>query len=226
MADKSEILTKLSKSVTDMSVNLAEEAANEAVAAGLDPLDCITHGLSVGMAKMSDLFDDGEVFVPELLTASDAFDAAVKILTAGMTEEEKNATSQGKVVIATVAGDIHDIGKNIVKTLFEANNFTVFDLGRDVAVDAIVDKVKEVDADLVLGSALMTTTMPSQRDIINGLVEAGLRDDVIVMFGGAPVTQKWCDEIGADGYSDSAAECVAVAKSLLAKKREKEGVPA
>ena len=220
MADKSEILSKLSECVTEMDTDLAEEAANEAVAAGLDPLDCITNGLSVGMAEMSDLFDEGEAFVPELLSASDAFDAAVHILTASKSEEERNAASEGTVVIGTVAGDIHDIGKNIVRTLLEANNFTVYDLGRDVAAEDVVKKAMEVEADLVMGSALMTTTMPAQKDIVKGLEEAGIRDQVIVMFGGAPVTKQWCDEVGADGYSDSAAECVAVAKELLAKKRQ------
>lgn len=215
MADENEIFAKLSESITEMDTDLAEEAANAAVAAGLDPLECINKGLSVGMAEMSDQFDEGEAFVPELLSASDAFDAAVKILTANLSDEEKEAASSGTVVINTVEGDIHDIGKNIVKTMFEANNFTVYDLGRDVPVESVVEKAKEVGADLILGSALMTTTMPAQRDIVNLLVEEGIRDQFIVMFGGAPVTQKWCDEIGADGYSDSAAEAVAVAKQLL-----------
>lgn len=219
MADENEIFSKLSESITEMDTDLAEEAANAAVAAGLDPLECINKGLSVGMAEMSDQFDEGEAFVPELLSASDAFDAAVKILTANLSEEEKEAASSGTVVINTVEGDIHDIGKNIVKTMFEANNFTVYDLGRDVPVESVVEKAKEVDADLILGSALMTTTMPAQRDIVNLLVEEGIRDQFIVMFGGAPVTQKWCDEIGADGYSDSAAEAVAVAKQLLEARR-------
>lgn len=213
-----EIYGKLSESVTEMDEDLAAEAAHEALDAGLDPLECINYGLSAGMAKMSDLFDEGEAFVPELLSASDAFDAAVKILTSGLTDEERAAASSGTVVICTVEGDIHDIGKNIVKTMFEANNFKVFDLGRDVPVDSVVAKAKEVDADIIMGSALMTTTMPSQRSIIELLKEDGIRDDYIVMFGGAPVNQRWCDEIGADGYSDSAAEAVAVAKELLAKK--------
>ena len=119
----------------------------------------------------------------------------------------------------TGEGDIHDIGKNIVKTMFEANNFKVYDLGRDVATDTVVQKAKEYDVDVICGSALMTTTMASQRDIINRLKEEGIRDRYIVMFGGAPVSEKWCEEIGADGYSDTAAEAVEVARKLLAAKR-------
>ncbi|MDO4553565.1 MAG: corrinoid protein [Lachnospiraceae bacterium] len=216
---KEEIMSKLEEAVTEMDEDIAEEAANAALEAGLDPLECISEGLSAGMQKMSDLFDEGEAFVPELLMASEAFEKAVEILTSGMTEEEKNSTSNGTVVIHTVQGDIHDIGKNIVKTMFSANNFTVHDLGRDVPVETVVETAKEVNADIILGSALMTTTMPAQRDIITLLNEDGVRDDYIVMFGGAPVSKEWCDTIGADGYSDTATEAVEIAKKLLSEKR-------
>ncbi|HCE77502.1 MAG TPA: dimethylamine corrinoid protein 3 [Lachnospiraceae bacterium] len=217
--DKQEINEKLKQSIVDMDPDLAEEAANDAVTAGLDPLECISGGLSDGMAVMSDMFDDGEAFVPDLMMASEAFETAVGILTANLSEAERSQSSNGKVLIMTVEGDIHDIGKNIVKTMFEANNFKVYDLGRDVATDTVVQKAKEYDVDVICGSALMTTTMASQRDIINRLKEEGIRDRYIVMFGGAPVSEKWCEEIGADGYSDTAAEAVEVARKLLAAKR-------
>lgn len=216
---KEEILEKLKEAITEMDEDLAKETATAAVEAGLDPLECISDGLSKGMQVMSDLFDEGEAFVPELLIASEAFDSAVKILTSSLTEEEKNSASNGKVLIHTVQGDIHDIGKNIVRTMFSANNFEVFDLGRDVSVETVVEKAKEYDVDVIVGSALMTTTMPAQRDIINLLIEEGIRDKYIVMYGGAPVSKEWCDNIGADGYSDTATEAVDVAKELLAKKR-------
>jgi trimethylamine corrinoid protein len=216
---RDEIFTKLKESITEMDSDLAAEAAEAALSAGLDPLECIGEGLSSGMQVMSDLFDEGEAFVPELLMASEAFDAAVKVLTRNMSEEEKNSSLSGVVVIHTVQGDIHDIGKNIVKTMFEANNFKVYDLGRDVPVAKVVDTAKEVGADLILGSALMTTTMPAQRDIINLLKERGVRNDYIAMFGGAPVSKEWCDQIGADGYTETATEAVVLAKELLAKKR-------
>ena len=216
---KEEILEKLKNAITEMDAELAVEAANEAISAGLEPVECIGSGLSVGMQVMSDLFDEGEAFVPELMLASEAFEAAVKVLTQNMSAEEKENNTSGTVVIHTVAGDIHDIGKNIVKTMFVANNFTVYDLGRDVPVETVVAKAKEVNADFILGSALMTTTMPAQRDIINLLKEEGIRDKFIVMYGGAPVSQLWCDEIGADGYSDTATEAVVKAKELLKTKR-------
>ena len=216
---KEEIYAKLKESIVEMDTDLAEEAAKEALEAGLDPLECISGGLSDGMAVMSDMFDEGEAFVPDLMMASEAFETAVEILTGSMSAEEKSKASSGKVLIHTVQGDIHDIGKNIVKTMFAANNFEVIDLGRDVPVPTVVEKAEEYGVDIICGSALMTTTMAAQRDIINLLEEDGLRSKYIVMFGGAPVSSKWCSEIGADGYSDTAAEAVSVAKELLAKKR-------
>ena len=216
---KEEIFEKLKNSIVEMDEDMATEVANAALEAGLDPLECISGGLSAGMQVMSDLFDEGEAFVPELLMASEAFDAAVTILTRGMSDEQKNSSSAGKVVIHTVQGDIHDIGKNIVKTMLSANNFEVVDMGRDVPVEDVVAKAKEIGADLIVGSALMTTTMPAQRDIINLLKEDGVRDDYICMFGGAPVSESWCEQIGADGYSETATDAVTVAKELIAKKK-------
>ncbi|MGN1014977.1 MAG: B12-binding domain-containing protein [Butyricicoccus sp.] len=216
---KEEIYEKLKQSITEMDEDLAEEAANEALAAGLDPLECISDGLSAGMQIMSDLFDEGEAFVPELLMASEAFEAAVAILTGSMSEEEKNNAKEGVVVLHTVQGDIHDIGKNIVKTMFAANNFEVHDLGRDVPVEDVIKKAEEVNADIICGSALMTTTMPAQRDEINLLLEDGIREKYICMYGGAPVSAEWCESIGADAYTDTATEAVEVAKKLLAAKK-------
>ena len=183
---KEEIYAKLKESITEMDEDLAEEAANEALEAGLDPLECISSGLSAGMQVMSDLFDEGEAFVPELLMASEAFEKAVGILTSSLSDEEKNSAKEGVVVIHTVQGDIHDIGKNIVKTMFSASNFEVYDLGRDVPVEDVIKKAEEVNADIICGSALMTTTMPAQRDEINLLLEDGIRDKYICMYGGAP----------------------------------------
>jgi len=216
---KEEIYAKLKESIVEMDTDLAIEAAKEAVAAGLDPLQCISAGLSEGMAVMSEQFDEGEAFVPDLLMAAEAFESAVEILTGSLSEEEKNKASAGKVLIHTVEGDIHDIGKNIVKTMFAANNFQVFDLGRDVPVTTVIEKSEEYGVDIICGSALMTTTMAAQREIIGQLKEDGIRGKYIVMFGGAPVSEKWCSDIGADGYSDTAAEAVAVAKDLLIKRR-------
>lgn len=215
---REEVMAKLKESVVEMDADLAEEAAKAALEAGVEPLEAISEGLSAGMQVMSDMFDEGEAFVPQLLVAAEAFETAVNILTGGLSEEEKAASKSGKVLIHTVQGDVHDIGKNIVKTMFEANNFQVYDLGRDVAVEEVVEKAKEYDVDIIAGSALMTTTMPAQKDILRLLEEEGIRDDYIVMYGGAPVFPEWCTDIGADGYADTAAGAVDVAKDLLAKK--------
>lgn len=212
-------MDKLKNSIIEMDADMAVEGANEAVAAGLNPLDCIEDGLAAGMQVVSDLFDEGEAFVPELMESAEAFSAAVKILTSSMTDDDKKSVSAGTAVIHTVEGDIHDIGKNIVAMLFEANNFDIYDLGRDTPPDAVLAKAEEVGADIILGSALMTTTMPGQKALIERLKSEGVRDKYFVMFGGAPVTKAYVDEIGGDAYTETATEAVAVAKEYIAKKQ-------
>jgi len=209
------ILAKLQRAVEEQDVSAAEEAAREALAAGLDPFVAINEGLAPAMKTISDLFDEGELYVPQILFAAEAFQNAMAILVQGLSAEEIGKTRIGKVIVHTVQGDIHDIGKNIVKTLLAANGFEVIDLGRDVPVDLVVQKAKELNVDMVTGSALMTTTMPAQREIVQGLIEMGLRDKVKCMFGGAPVSKEWVDKIGGDGYADNAAEAVVVAKELF-----------
>lgn len=212
---KDAIYSKLQRSIEEYDADLAEEAAKEALAEGLDPIEAIQQGLSKGMNTISELFDEGEVFVPQILLAAEAFETAVTVLTAEISVEDKARASQGKVLIHTVQGDIHDVGKNIVKTMLAASGFEVIDLGRDVPVDVVIAKAKELKVDIVAGSALMTTTMPSQRDIVNGLEEEGIRGGIKCLFGGAPVSQEWVDKIGADGYAENAAEAIQKAKELI-----------
>jgi trimethylamine corrinoid protein len=216
---KAEIHTKLKDAIANLDSDKAKAAAEEAVAAGLNPLDCIGEGLSAGMQIISDLFDNGEAFVPELMLAAEAFEAAVKILTASLPKDEMESSKIGKVLLHTVEGDVHDIGKNIVRTLLRANNFDVIDTGRDTPVRTVVEKAQELNVDIIAGSALMSTTMPRQREELRLLEEKGLRDKYICLYGGAPVTQKWCDSIGADGYCDSATDTPVIAKKLLAQRR-------
>jgi len=137
------------------------------------------------------------------------------VLTSTLSVEEKNKASLGKVLIHTVQGDIHDVGKNIVKTMLAASGFEVIDLGRDIPVDEVVAKAKELNVDIIAGSALMTTTMPAQRDILAALEEDCIRGKVKCLFGGAPVTQEWVDQIGADGYAENAAEAIKQARELV-----------
>jgi trimethylamine corrinoid protein len=212
---KETILGKLKESIEKLDADLAVAAAKEAMAAGMEPMIAIQDGLGAGMKTISDLFDDGEMFVPQILMAAEAFEGAVNVITAGMTEAAKSQTKLGKVIVHTVQGDIHDVGKNIVKTMLRASGFEVIDLGRDVPVEDVVKKAIELDVDIITGSALMTTTMPSQRDIIKALEEQGVRKKFKCMFGGAPVSQEWVDKIGADAYGENAAEAITKAKELV-----------
>lgn len=212
---KEAILDKLKDSIEQLDKDMAEEAAKEAKAAGIEPMEAIQTGLGRGMNTISDLFDEGEMFVPQILLAAEAFETAVAILTEDMLEEERNKTKLGKVIVHTVQGDIHDVGKNIVKTMLAASGFEVIDLGRDVPVDDVVKVAVERGVDIITGSALMTTTMPAQRDIIKLLEEEGVRGKIKCMFGGAPVSQEWVNQIGADAYGENAAEAITKAKELM-----------
>lgn len=213
---KEAILNKLKEAVEQLDNEMAEEGAREALAAGIEPTEAIQNGLAQGMNTISELFDEGEMFVPQILLAAEAFELAVAILTANMTASERSDSYVGRIIVHTVQGDIHDVGKNIVKTMLMASGYEVIDLGRDVAVDLVVKKAIELKVDIILGSALMTTTMPAQRDIIKALEEEGVRDKIKCMFGGAPVSQAWVDKIGADGYGENAAEAIVKAQELMA----------
>lgn len=213
-----EILERLQKAVEEMESDIAAEVAREAIEAGIDPFVAIEEGLSKGMQTISELFDEGEVFVPQLLLAAEAFEVAIKILSGAMPEEMKHQSTKGKILIHTVEGDIHDIGKNIVSIMLAASGFEVIDMGRDVLVDDVIKKAKELEVDIIAGSALMTTTMPAQREIIKVLEEEGIRDKFKCIFGGAPVSQEWVDKIGADAYAETASEAVEKIKELLSSK--------
>ncbi len=216
MSTKEEVLAKLKECIEELDEDLADEAAHEAVELGIDPITAISDGLGAGMQTQSDLFDEGEAFVPQLVVAAEIFESAIGIITADLSESDKKASTLGKILICTVESDIHDIGKNIVKTMLSASGFEVYDMGRDAATAEVVEKAKELDVDIIAGAALMTTTMPAQKDIINLLEEEGIRDKFKCMFGGAPVSPDWVKSIGADAYAENAAEAVAKAKELMA----------
>ena len=216
MSTKEEVLAKLKECIEELDEDLGDEAAHEAVELGIDPITAISEGLGAGMQTQSDLFDEGEAFVPQLVVAAEIFESAIGIITANLSESDKKASTLGKILICTVESDIHDIGKNIVKTMLSASGFEVYDMGRDAATAEVVEKAKELNVDIIAGAALMTTTMPAQRDIINLLEEGGIRDKFKCMFGGAPVSPDWVKSIGADAYAENAAEAVAKAKELMA----------
>lgn len=213
-ASKEELIQKLYNCVVDMEDEEVVDIANEYLEAGYSAYDGIMDGLVAGMNKASELYDAEEYFVTDVLLCSDALYAGLDILRPHLDESETTG-DQKKVVIGVVEGDTHDIGKNLVKIMLETAGFDVYDLGRDVALDDYVAKVKEVDADIVALSTLMTTTMLGMKSVIEKLKEAGIRDQVKVMVGGSPVSKKFAEEIGADGYSVNAVEAVKVAKELV-----------
>ena len=212
---KEELLAKLSECVVEMEEDEVVEVAQEYIDAGYPAFDGIMEGLVDGMNKASDLYDAEEYFVTDVLLCSDAMYAGLEILKPHLPAEEEGV-EKAKAVIGVVEGDTHDIGKNLVKIMLDTAGYEMYDLGRDVPLDAFVEKAKEVDAQLVCMSTLMTTTMDGMRVVIDKLKEAGIRDKVKVMIGGSPISQKFADEIGADGYSTNAVEAVKLAERLLA----------
>jgi len=186
----------------------------DAVAEGVNAESILNDGLIVGMNELGILFKNNEVYVPEVLIAARAMKTGTEILKPLLAEA--NARSRGVVAIGTVKGDLHDIGKNLVGMMLEGAGFTVIDLGVDVTPEAFIDAAKNQGAQILGMSALLTTTMPSIKLSIDAIREAGVREKVKIMIGGAPVTQSFADEVGADGYSPDAASAADLAKELIA----------
>jgi corrinoid protein of di/trimethylamine methyltransferase len=214
-----ELFEAMAQSVIDGEPEEAEALAKQAIQQGIDPLTAINEGFVIGVNEVGDQFSKGEMFLPELVMAGEAMKAAVSVLEPEMAKRGTQREMLGKVVIGTVSGDIHDIGKTLVGTMLSASGFQVYDLGSDVAIEKFVEKALEVQADIIGLSALLTTTMVRQKDVIEALEDMNLRPKVKVMVGGAPVTQSWAQEIDADGYSEDAVGAVAVAKKLMAEKK-------
>ncbi len=208
------ILKEIYDSVIDADQELVKEKVAAALEQGLEAEVILNQGMVSAMTEVGRLFEEGEYFVPEMLICARAMQAGMTVLKPAMIAA--NLKSVGKVVAGTVKGDLHDIGKNLVCMMLEGAAFEIYDLGSDVSPQAFVEKVKEVNADLVAMSALLTTTMPNMKATIDALKEAGLRDKVKVMVGGAPLTNKYAEDIGADGYAPDASRAVALAKALAA----------
>lgn len=208
------ILDEMSQTVIDGNREKAVQMANKAIESGIDPLEAMDAYMK-GISFVGKKFASGEYFLPELIISGEAMKKAVDVLDAELKNRGSTREKSGKVVMGTVEGDLHDIGKTIVSSLLGANGFEVFDLGTDVKVDEFVSKVKEEEANIVGLSALLATTLPNQARVIESLKEAGLRDHMAVMIGGAPASQSWSDEIGADGYGKNAIEATSLAKKLI-----------
>ncbi len=208
-----ELFKSMAQSIIDGDDELARELAQKALAEGIDPLEAISQGFVAGVNQVGEAFACGDAFLPELVMAGEAMKAAVSTLEPEMARRGTHRQVFGKVVLGTVEGDIHEIGKSLVGTMLSASGFQVFDLGVDVATAKIVAKAREVSADIVAISALLTTTMVKQKEVIEALAAAGL--PCKVMVGGAPVTREWVTRIGAHGYSEDAIGAVQVAKQLV-----------
>lgn len=210
-----QLFQNMAQSIIDGDSEIASELAQQAVAQGIDPLEAISQGFVVGVNIVGEAFAKGDAFLPELVMAGEAMKAAVAVLEPELARRGTERKSLGKVVLCTVEGDIHEIGKTLVGTMLSSAGFKVYDLGVDVPIMKVVEKAREVDADIVAMSALLTTTMVHQKDVIEALEDIGIRSKVKVMVGGAPVTKEWVNQIGADGYSEDAIGAIKVAKQLL-----------
>ena len=210
-----ELLKAMAQSIIDGEEDVAADLAKQALDAGMNPLDAITNGYMIGVNEVGDSFACGNVFLPELVMAGEAMKAAIAILEPELKKQGTSREILGKVVLATVEGDIHEIGKSLVGTMLTAAGFEVYDLGVNVPADTIIAKAEEVGADIVGLSALLPTTMVRQKEIIEAMDKKGLRKKTRVMVGGAPVTSDWVQKIEADGYSEDAIGAVNAAKNLM-----------
>ena len=210
-----ELVDAMRQSIVDGDADRSSALAEQALAQGVAPLAAIDEGFVPGITYVGEQFAAGEMFLPDMMLAARAMQRAVDVLEPEMKRQATERHVLGRVVIGTVKGDIHEIGKNLVAMMLTASGFEVHDLGVDVAPERFVEAAREARADIVGVSALLTTTMTGQRTVVEALAAAGLRPGVKVMVGGAPVTRAWADEIGADGYGEDAVGAVTLARQLV-----------
>jgi corrinoid protein of di/trimethylamine methyltransferase len=216
---KEEAFKQMSEAInggdTDALVKIINYILNE-----LDPLEIIQQGMMPGLKKVGDSFGAGEIFLPEMLMAAESFQEGMRVIEPKLIESGQELKKTGTVVFGTVLTDIHEIGKNIVITLMKTHGFEIIDLGANVSPTTFVEQAIAKKADIIAMSALMTTTMTYQKDVIDYLKEKDLRDKYVVLVGGGPVNEEWAEQIGADGTSDSAVGAVELAERLIANKKE------
>ncbi len=212
------MIKKLRKSIVDYDEEAAKKIAKEILKGGVDPVKAIEEGVATAAKIVGEKFERREYFLPHLMLAGETMKSASNILMGGISGEKKEELESkrlGTVVLATVSGDIHDIGKNIVALLLRVNGFRVYDLGRDVDPIKIIEKAKEIEADIIALSALMTTTMPAQGEVVDILKAMGTRNRFIVIVGGGATSEEWAEQIEADGWAKSATETVTLARRLI-----------
>lgn len=212
---KKQLFDELKNAVVNFDEEQAKAISKKILTTQMDPFEAIEQSLHPAMKIVGKKFNDFEYFLPQIMLATDAMRAAITILTANVDTEKLEAGKKGKIVLGTVSGDIHEIGKEIVGVLFEINGFEVVDLGKDVDSMDFITKAEEVQADIIGLSALMSTTMTVQKEVIELLKETGLRDKYLVMIGGGPTTNEWSEMIGADGWAETAEEAVKLATELI-----------
>ena len=208
------VITEIYAGVIDGQSAVVKEKVEDALASGLNPGVILNEGMIAAMREVGRRFEEGEFYVPEMLIAARAMQSGLALLKPHL--QESDVRSAGKVVIGTVKGDLHDIGKNLVAMMLEGAGFEIYDLGTDVSPQKFIETARSVNADIIAMSALLTTTMTNMKVTIDALAEAGLRSSLKVMVGGAPITDQYAAQIGADGYAVDASRAVSVAKSILA----------
>jgi corrinoid protein of di/trimethylamine methyltransferase len=213
--DKKEILENLATAIIEGNKDMARETAHNTLRAGINPLEVVDQGLSKGMEVVGAQFESGDSFLPELLMAGSTFSAAMEIIKPTIEANKQQVRKEGTILLATVKGDLHNIGKNIVGTVMETNGFEVVDIGVDQPTLNIIEAADKNKADIIALSSLMTTTIPNQKELIEVLKEMGIRDKYFVLVGGGPVSQKWADEIGANGYGETAIDAVNISRNLM-----------
>ncbi len=212
-----ELLKKIAELVAEGEAEEAVEAVKEAFAQGVDAVTVLNEGASKGMDVVSEQYSSGEAYLPELVLAGDAMSAVIEVIFGNMSAEDAAASKQGVVVIGQAKGDVHDIGKNVVSALLSVNGFEVHDIGIDASVKSFYEKAEEVNADIVGISTLLTTSLPYLSDTLQYLKDTGTRDNRFFIVGGGPVTPDYAKQIGADGWSRTAFDCVDMCKKLMAQ---------
>ena len=215
--NREQLLEEAKESIIKGDQKKAEEIARSALATGIEPLEILNEGFIQGINSVGDLFGCGKLFLPDLILSANAMKSVTEICSEAIPSEKLE--KEGNIVIGTVEGDIHDIGKAIVVSLLSANGFEVHDLCRDVPIQKFIDKALELDADVIGSSCLLTTTMEGQRKLEQELRRQGLRERFKTIIGGAPVTQRWADRIGADAYAEDAADGVKKIRTMIASKK-------
>jgi len=218
MSDE-EMLKQLKESIFSYDLEVVKNAAESAVNAGVDPIKAIEEGVSKGLKEVGEKFERGEIFLPQLVLAADAATAGIEVLKNAVPHGESVEAEKGTVVIGTIQGDIHSIGKDLVAAMLRVAGFKVYDLEVDVPIDKFLEEADKVNADIIAVSALMTFTQVIQKDLIEYMKAAGVRDKYGVLVGGAPVTAEWAKEIGADGYGEDAIAAVKCAERLMALRK-------